>query len=112
MHQSIPLIFILYIFLLRFSNYNADETKRLEKSLTLSDWMENYPEQQETGNTGVSNINVPIKDDHDKVVTTFIHKYSCISILKHLVFGRELISRVFFTATLLEYIFRHFCIPI
>ena len=31
--------------------------------------MENYPEQQETGNTGVSNINVPMNDDDVKVVT-------------------------------------------
>jgi len=35
----------------------------------LSDWMKNYPEEQETGNTGVSNINVPMNDDDDKVVT-------------------------------------------
>nr|CAD2187006.1 unnamed protein product [Meloidogyne enterolobii] len=71
MHQSIPLIFILFIFLLRFSNFIANEDKKLEKSLTLSDWMKNYPEEQETGNTGVSNINVPMNDDDDKVDFTF-----------------------------------------
>uniref|UniRef100_A0A914MZ14 Candidate secreted effector n=1 Tax=Meloidogyne incognita TaxID=6306 RepID=A0A914MZ14_MELIC len=79
MHQSIPLIFILYIFLLRFSNYNAIEDKRLEKSLTLSDWMENYPEQQETGNTGDSNTNVPMNDDNDKVVTEHLFINTAVS---------------------------------
>uniref|UniRef100_A0A914MSU7 Candidate secreted effector n=1 Tax=Meloidogyne incognita TaxID=6306 RepID=A0A914MSU7_MELIC len=31
--------------------------------------MKNYPEEQETGNTGVSNINVPMNDDDDKDFT-------------------------------------------